>query len=125
MGKMTFALCFGNRGFFPESLIALARKEITGALEKSGYSHITTDENATRYGAVETAEEGRKFAAFLKAHRGEYDGVILSLPNFGDETGLLPPSRIAALPYWYRLIRMKSVKWILSSAGMRSAASSP
>ena len=84
---MKFALYFGNRGFFPESLIALARKEITEALEKMGYEYIVMDENATRYGAVETAEEGRKFAAFLKAHRGEYNGVILSLPNFGDENG--------------------------------------
>jgi L-fucose isomerase-like protein len=87
--KMTFALYFGNRGFFPESLIASARKEVTDVLEKSGYGCIMMEESATRYGAVETAEEGRKYAAFLKEHRGEYDGVILSLPNFGDENGAI------------------------------------
>lgn len=87
MSTMTFALYFGNRGFFPETLIASARKELKDAVEKLGYRTLMLDESATRYGAVETTEEGRRYAAFLKEHRGEYDGVILSLPNFGDETG--------------------------------------
>ena len=96
MGKQTFALFFGNRGFFPESLIAGARKELQGTLAEMGYATLTLGDDATRYGAVETAEEGLKYAAFLAEHRGEYDGVILSLPNFGDENGavaaLIPPS---------------------------------
>lgn len=89
MKGMTFALYFGNRGFFPESLIAGARKDMNETLEKLGYRSLMMGEDATRYGAVETAEEGRRFAAFLKEHRGEYDGVILSLPNFGDENGAI------------------------------------
>ena len=98
MGKMTFALFFGNRGFFPESLIAQARKEMREALEKAGYFCIIMDENATRYGAVETAEEGRKFAAFLKEQIGNYDGVILSLPNFGDENGAVAALKDCGTP---------------------------
>ena len=35
------------------------------------------DEEATRYGAVENAEEGRVYAAFLARNRSRYDGVIL------------------------------------------------
>lgn len=89
MSKLTFALYFGNRGFFPETLIAGARKEMKETLEKLGYGTLIMDENTTRYGAVETTEEGRKFANFLKEHRGSYDGVILSLPNFGDENGAI------------------------------------
>ncbi len=87
MKKTTFALFFGNRGFFPGELIADARKSMTEALEKNGYDYIVMDESLTRYGAVETIGEGKLFAAFLEEHRGEYDGVILSLPNFGDENG--------------------------------------
>ena len=34
--KITFALYFGNRGFFPEKLISLARKEIPKVLKKAG-----------------------------------------------------------------------------------------
>ena len=84
---MKFALDLGNRGFFPERLIADARREVTGALAALGIDTLCAPENLTRYGAVETAAEGRAFAAFLAKHRGEYDGVLLVLPNFGDENG--------------------------------------
>lgn len=89
MGKQTFALYFGNRGFFPASLIAGAREEMAKAVSDAGYNYLMTEEDLTRYGAVETAEEGRKYAAWLKSHRGEYDGVIICLPNFGDENGAI------------------------------------
>lgn len=98
MSKVTFALYFGNRGFFPESLIAGARNEIKETLEKMGYGVLIMDENATRYGAVETAGEGCIYAAFLKEHRGEYDGVILSLPNFGDENGAIAAMEECGVP---------------------------
>lgn len=89
MRKMRFALFFGNRGFFPEALIAGARKEVKEAVERLGYETLLMDEGDTRFGAIETVEEGRKYAAFLKENRGFYDGVILSLPNFGDENGAI------------------------------------
>ena len=98
MGKQTFALFFGNRGFFPESLIAGARKELQGTLAEMGYATLTLGDDATRYGAVETAEEGLKYAAFLAEHRGEYDGVILSLPNFGDENGAVAALKDCGVP---------------------------
>ena len=98
MNKQTFALYFGNRGFFPETLIAGARKELTDAVEQLGFQTLVMDEGETRYGAVETAEEGRKYAAFLKQHRGEYDGVILSLPNFGDENGAIAALQDCGVP---------------------------
>lgn len=85
--KSTFALYFGNRGFFPESLIAIARKEVTDTLKKLGYGSLMMDSSLTRFGAVESPEEGRKYAKFLDDNRGKFDGVVLVLPNFGDETG--------------------------------------
>lgn len=87
MKPMTFALYFGNRGFFPQTLIAGARREMQDRLREFGYESLVMGEDVTRYGAVETAEEGRRYARFLADHRGEFDGVILCLPNFGDETG--------------------------------------
>ncbi len=85
--KITFALYFGNRGFFPGEVIAKARREMTEAVTKNGYDYIIMDENLTRYGAVETIQEGKVFNKFLKENEGKFDGVILSLPNFGDENG--------------------------------------
>lgn len=95
---MTFALYFGNRGFFPETLIASARAEVKAAVEAQGFKTLLLDENATRYGAVETAAEGRVYAKWLAEHKGEYDGVILSLPNFGDENGAIAALRDCGVP---------------------------
>jgi L-fucose isomerase-like protein len=94
----TFALYFGNRGFFPESLIEVARSEVSGTLQKLGYNSLMMDINQTRYGAIETAEEGRKYAKFLEENRGKYDGVILVLPNFGDENGATAALQDARVP---------------------------
>lgn len=87
MQKTTFALFFGNRGFFPGEVVAQARKEMVEACQKNGYDYLIMDEELTRYGAVETISEGKLYAKFLEEHKGEFDGIILSLPNFGDENG--------------------------------------
>ncbi|MFA5859274.1 MAG: hypothetical protein WC955_09420 [Elusimicrobiota bacterium] len=96
--KLVFALYFGNRGFFPASLIAQARRELVQVLKKNGYGYIILNENATRYGAVETSKEGEVYAKFLDRNRGNYDGVILSLPNFGDENGAVAALKNAGVP---------------------------
>ncbi len=87
--QVTFALYFGNRGFFPETLIASAREEMISAVTGAGYGYIIPDASMTRYGAVEGRAEGLVYAKWLAEHRGEYDGVILCLPNFGDENGAI------------------------------------
>ncbi len=98
MAKSRFALFFGNRGFFPASLLAEAREELPRVLKGLGHDVIVLDAGATRHGAVETPREGEIYANFLREHRGEYDGVILSLPNFGDETGAIAALRDAGVP---------------------------
>ena len=54
--KMTFALCFGNRGFMPGELILGARDDMVKAVTDAGYDYIMMEEAASRYGAVETRE---------------------------------------------------------------------
>ncbi len=96
--KTTFALFFGNRGFFPASLQASARREVTEALEKLGYKTIALDASATRHGAIETPAEGEIYAEFLRKNRGNFGGVILCLPNFGDETGAIAALKNCGVP---------------------------
>jgi len=96
--KVTFALFFGNRGFFPASLMTKARHELSTRLEHLGYGHLMMEACATRHGAVETPAEGQKYARFLKENAGKFDGVILSLPNFGDETGAVTALKDADVP---------------------------
>ncbi len=96
--KSTFALFFGNRGFFPGSLISSAREEMSGVLKRMGHKVIMLDEKLTRFGAVETPAEGMKYAEFLSCNRGRFDGIILSLPNFGDENGTIAALRDCGVP---------------------------
>jgi L-fucose isomerase-like protein len=96
--KTTFALFYGNRGFFPAPLIAEARSELPRVLREMGHETIELHQGATRHGAVETPAEGRKFAAFLRENRGKFGGVILCLPNFGDETGAVAALQEAGVP---------------------------
>ena len=85
---MKLALLIANRGFFPSSVIESAREEMTQAVERAGAEALIMDASLTRYGAVETRDEGEVYANFLAEHAGEYDGLIICLPNFGDENGI-------------------------------------
>jgi len=96
--QTAFALFFGNRGFFPASLIAEAREELPRLLKKWGHDVLMLEAEATRYGAVETSREGEVYANFLRQNRGKYGGVILCLPNFGDETGAVAALAEAGVP---------------------------
>lgn len=96
--KTTFALYFGNRGFFPATLIDSARHDLPRVLKSLGHDSIILDKNATRHGAVETPREGEIYADFLRRNRGKYGGVILSLPNFGDETGAVAALKDCGVP---------------------------
>lgn len=98
MKKMKFALYFGNRGFMPAELIKSAREEMVKAVIDAGYDYLIMDESATRYGAVETRDEGRLYHDWLESHKGEYDGVILCMPIFVDENGAIAALRDAGVP---------------------------
>lgn len=82
----------------PGELILGARKDMAEALTKAGHEYLMMDENATRYGGVETRDEGRLYHDWLKSHEGEYDGVIFSLPIFADENGAVEALKDAGVP---------------------------
>ena len=82
----------------PAELLSSARQEMIEAVENAGYDYLIMDEKATRYGAVETREEGRIYAKWLEEHRGEFDGVILCMPIFIDENGAITALENAGVP---------------------------
>lgn len=98
MKKMTFALCFSNRGFMPGELIYNAREDMVKAVTAAGYDYIMMDADLTRYGGVETRDEGRLYAKWLAEHRSRYDGVIFSMPIFADENGAIIALQDAGVP---------------------------
>ena len=95
---MKLALLVANRGFFPSSVIESARADMLEAFKKAGVECLTIDADSVKYGAVESTAEGMIFADFLEAHRGEYDGIVICLPNFGDENGIKAAIRNIDVP---------------------------
>lgn len=94
--KLRFAVFFGNRGFFPGEVVAQARKEMGDAIARAGFEPVLMDSSLTRFGAVESMDEAKKFAAFIV--REKPDGVVVCLPNFGDETAAAIACQDARVP---------------------------
>jgi L-fucose isomerase-like protein len=96
--KMTFGVVVGNRGFFPGHLAESGRAEMIAALEKAGHSAVALGLEAARHGAVESRAEAAACADLFRKHADKIDGIIVTLPNFGDERAIADTLRAAALP---------------------------
>ncbi len=95
--KMTFGIVVGNRGFFPDHLAKTGREEIIAVLEAAGARPIVLSPEESKYGAVETYAESQRCAALFKKHAEEIDGIIVTLPNFGEERGIVDAIRLSGL----------------------------
>ena len=87
--RTTFGLIVGTRSFFNAELAASARTRLLGILSEQGYDHVITPEEATPCGAIETREHALLCADLFKKNADRIDGVIVVLPNFGDELGIV------------------------------------
>jgi len=88
MKKTTFGVIVGNRGFFPDALAKEGRKNILEVLKKNGFNSVALSMQQTKYGAVETFEDAKKCVGLFTEKSDKIDGVIVTLPNFGDEKGV-------------------------------------
>lgn len=95
--RVTFGVIVGNRGFFPGHLARSGRDEILQALSEEGYDAVILNADATNYGAVESRDEAKLCADLFRRHAHEIDGIIVTLPNFGDERGIGDTIRMAGL----------------------------
>lgn len=84
----TLAVIIGNRDFFPDKLVAEARTEILELFKKLNIKPILLSDTDSKLGGVETFAEAQKCAALFKKHSDEIDGILVVLPNFGDEKGV-------------------------------------
>ncbi len=95
--KTCFGLIVGNRGFFPDELARDGHAYMTDLLGRLGYDVVVLTPEATKHGAVETWSDAKACAALFKEERERIDGVIVSLPNFGDERGVADTLKLADL----------------------------
>lgn len=95
--KLTFAVIVGTRGFFSAELARSGRRQLLEQIEKAGHRAVILPVEATPTGAVETVSDARKCADLWNQHRNDIEGVIVCLPNFGDELGIVNALHLAKL----------------------------
>lgn len=95
--KPTFGLIVGTRGFFNPELAKQGRRDLLAKLDKLGYNYVIPPEDATPNGAIETFADAKVCATLFKERRDDIDGIVVILPNFGDELGVVQTLDLAKL----------------------------
>ena len=95
--KVTMGLIVGNRGFFPDHLAKSGREEMIQALQKAGMDVVALPTEQSKYGAVETHDEAKRCAELFRSKADAIDGIIVTLPNFGDERAIADTMRLSRL----------------------------
>lgn len=97
MTRATLAVIVGNRDFFPDRLITEGRQDILAELKQVDIEPIILDETATKLGAVETWAHAKICADLFRRHQDRIDGILITLPNFGDEKGVADTIKLSGL----------------------------
>ncbi len=89
--KLCFGVIIGTRAYFNSELAKDVRKQLLLTIEKEGYDYVILPEDATITGSssIETREDGLLCAKLFRENRDRIDGIIVSLPNFGFEIGII------------------------------------
>ncbi len=97
--KQCFGVIIGTRAYFNSELARDVRKQLLKTLEELGYDYVILPEDATPTGSssIETREDGLKCAELFRQNRDRIDGIIVSLPNFGYEIGIINAISVADL----------------------------
>ena len=93
----TFGVIVGTRGFFNPALAADGRGQLLRQLEALGYQYVILPEAATPTGVVESLADAQQCARLFQQERERIDGIIVCLPNFGDELGIVNVLSLARL----------------------------
>jgi L-fucose isomerase-like protein len=97
MPKATLAVIIGNRDFFPDRLVAECRKDLLTLLSEADIEPVMLDESTTKLGSVETWAHAKACSELFRANRDRIEGILVTLPNFGDEKGIVDTIKLAGL----------------------------
>jgi len=97
MAQATLAVIVGNRDFFPDRLITEARQDILELFQQLDIEPVILDESETKYGSVETYSHAKACAELFRKNRDRIDGILVTLPNFGDEKGVADTIKLSGL----------------------------
>jgi L-fucose isomerase-like protein len=97
MKQTTLGVIFGNRDFFPDHLVTKARKDIQDLFQEFDITPMMVGEDETKLGSVETYEHAKICADLFRKNQGAIDGILVVLPNFGDEKGIADTIKLSGL----------------------------
>jgi L-fucose isomerase-like protein len=97
MNNTCLGVILGNRDFFPDHLVTEARRDILALFQETGIEAVMLGENETKLGSVETYTHAKICADLFKANRDRIDGILVVLPNFGDEKGVADTIKLSGL----------------------------
>ena len=78
----------GSREFFNAAPALETRKELVAQLDRLNISYSILPLDATKNGAVQSREDARLYAGYFREQRDSIDGLVICLPNFGDEIAI-------------------------------------
>jgi L-fucose isomerase-like protein len=88
---------FGNRDFFPDHLVSEARNDVVALFAQLEIHPVMVSESDTKLGGIETYADAQKCADLFKAKGKAIEGILVVLPNFGDEKGIADTIRMSGL----------------------------
>ena len=97
MARATLGVIVGNRDFFPDALVTEARADVLALFTEMDIRPILVDEATTKLGGIETRADAKACADLFGRHRDDIEGVVVILPNFGDEKGVADTMRLSGL----------------------------
>jgi L-fucose isomerase-like protein len=95
--SITLGVILGNRDFFPDALVTEARRDLTRLFTELSVEPVWLAEDASKLGAVETWADAVKCGELFRANSHRIDGILVCLPNFGDEKGVADAIRLSDL----------------------------
>ena len=81
-------LVVGSREFFNGAPALDARNQLIAQLDRLNVGYSILPVEATKNGAVQSRQDARRYAAHFRAQREAIDGLVICLPNFGDEIAI-------------------------------------
>jgi len=97
IGDITLATIIGNRDIFPDKLVTEARRDIMAVFKENNINQIMVGEDETKLGSIETYEDAKICANLFKTQKDNIDGILIILPNFGDERAIADAIKLSGL----------------------------
>jgi L-fucose isomerase-like protein len=97
MRRATLGLIVGNRDVFPIELAQKGKDEMTALLAKENIDLVVLGTNETPGGVVTSWKDAEKCARLFRDNASKIDGILVTLPNFGDERGVADSIKLASL----------------------------